>query len=46
MFSQEFSIIIDPGISAPGNFRELVYGLNAIDNQIHANCATDGCKKL
>ena len=31
MLSQAFSVIIDRGISAPGNGREVVDGLNAID---------------
>ena len=31
MISQCYSIIIDQGISAPGNENEVVYGLNAVD---------------
>ena len=30
ILSQDFYVIIDRGISAPGNGRELVYGLNSI----------------
>ena len=33
ILSQDFSIIIDRGISATGHVRELVYGLNAIEKR-------------
>ena len=29
--SQYYSVIIDRGISAPGNGKEVVYGLNTVD---------------
>ena len=32
-FSQCYSIVIDRGISAPGNVKEVVNGLNAIDKR-------------
>ena len=31
VMSQRYSIIIDRGISAPGNGKEVVDGLNAVD---------------
>ena len=31
--SQTYSILIDRGISAPGNGKEVVYGLNAVDKR-------------
>ena len=31
VMSQCYSVMIDPGISAPGHGKEVVYGLNAVD---------------
>ena len=33
VMSQCYSIIIDRGISAPGNGKEMVDGINAVDNR-------------
>ena len=33
VMSQTYFIIIDCGISAPGNGKEVVYGLNAVDKR-------------
>ena len=33
VMSQCYSIVIDRGISAPGNGKEVVYGLNAVDKR-------------
>ena len=45
---QCYSIIIDSGISAPGNGKEVVYGLNAVDNwyiyQFMSNVQLPGSK--
>ena len=47
---QCYSIIIDRGISAPGDSKEVVYGINAIDKryiyQLISNVQLPGYKKV
>ena len=46
--SQYYSVIIDLGITAPGHGKEVVYGINAIDNcyiyQLMSNVQLNGSK--